>query len=154
VQRHLLVDEDGKLMPEIVSEEEARRRKEHQKLVKERQVQADRIYHTVTSRGYDFWDYCREHQGWHSYDVSEFLDGEMEIGSYFLADLEREFDIGINWFLYGDEQCKEHPCGEKMKKYLDSHPEKRKIIWDWMADDGCLREDEFDCENEEDDDVD
>lgn len=78
----------------------------------------------------------------------------MEIGSYFLADLEKEFDIGIDWFLYGDERCKEYPCGEKMKKYLDTHPEKRKIIWDWMKDDGCFRQDEFDCENEDNDGVD
>lgn len=150
VPRHILTDEDGKPMPEVVSEEEARRREEHQKLVKERAAQAERIYHAVTSKGYEFWDYCRDRQLLHSYEVSQLLDGEMEIGENFLADLEKELDIGVNWFLYGDERCKEHPCGEKMKKYLDAHPEKREIIWNWMVEDGAMKQGELDEEDETD----
>lgn len=145
VMRRLLCDAEGNLMPEIVTEEEARRREEHRKLVEERTVQAERIYQAVSSNGYDFWQYCKDIIGLHSSEISDLLDGEMEIEDYFLDELENDFGIGRDWILRGDKRCKEHAYSEKMKKYLNTHPEKREIVWNWMQED---RYEDFD-ENEE-----
>ncbi|MCD8013642.1 MAG: hypothetical protein LUG99_10780 [Lachnospiraceae bacterium] len=143
VMRHLLKDADGKLMPEIISEEEARRREEHRKLVEERAIQADRMYEAVSSKGHDFWQYCKDMMGLHSSEISDLLDGEMDLDEYMLDELENNLGVGRDWILHGDERCKEHTCSEKMRKYLNTYPEKREIVWNWMQDDNWTDEDDF-----------
>ncbi|MCC8046979.1 MAG: hypothetical protein LIP12_16100 [Clostridiales bacterium] len=145
VMRHLLKDADGKLMPEVISEEEARRREEHRKLVEERTVQADRMYEAVSSKGYDFWQYCKDIMGLHSSEISELLDGELDFDEYMLDELENDLGVGKDWILHGDKRCKEHTCSGKMKNYLNTHPEKREIVWNWMQED---RYDDFDEDDE------
>lgn len=60
------------------------------------------------------------------------MDGEDAITDYFGDWVEDYLDVGMDWILKGDERCRPHPCSPKMKQYLNRHPEKRNIVWQWM----------------------
>lgn len=137
VMRHLLQDEDGHMMPEIVSEEERKKREEHAKIAEEQRVQAERFEDAVrvVAGHRDIYEYCRMEFDLHWSETNEILEGEASITSYFDDWLEDYLDTGMEWILKGDERCKTHPCSPKMKKYLNRHPEKRDIIWQWMQED-------------------
>ncbi len=92
------------------------------------------------------YDYLEYKMGIHS-DVREKLkNGEVPIDNYFDEDICEGLGIGIRWILYGDENCKDYPCGSQIKRYLDKHPERREQIWKWMREDGCEVQDCFhDC---------
>ncbi|MCC8195483.1 MAG: helix-turn-helix transcriptional regulator [Ruminococcus sp.] len=64
--------------------------------------------------------------------LTEQLSGKCEITVRFAQRVEKEFDIGADWLLYGDERNKEFPCGEEMVEYLKGDIEMRKIVWEKM----------------------
>ncbi len=68
--------------------------------------------------------------------LTEQFSGKREITVRFAQRIEKEFDVGADWLLYGDERNKDFPCGEKMNEYLKGHPEKREIVWKWMNESG------------------
>ena len=41
-------------------------------------------------------------------------------------------NVGLDWLLYGDEEQKDNPINDKVLDWLRHHPEKRKIIHEWM----------------------
>lgn len=38
-------------------------------------------------------------------------------------------EVGLKWFLYGDENAKSYPCGDIMIAYLEEHIDVRKYKW-------------------------
>jgi transcriptional regulator with XRE-family HTH domain len=50
----------------------------------------------------------------------------------FAKKIEDACAISASWLLYGDEQSKENPCGDKMIDFLRKTPEARKLVWEMM----------------------
>lgn len=58
--------------------------------------------------------------------------GRRKMTTRFAKKIEDVCDISASWLLYGDEQSKENPCGDKMIEFLRKTPEARKIVWEMM----------------------
>ena len=54
----------------------------------------------------------------------------------FAERVEREFAVGAGWLLYGDEKCKDYPCGDEMIGFLKKNPDVRREVWKKMKDGG------------------
>ena len=58
--------------------------------------------------------------------------GRRKMSARFAKKIEDACDVSASWLLYGDEQSKENPCGDKMIEFLRKTPEARKIVWEMM----------------------
>jgi transcriptional regulator with XRE-family HTH domain len=58
--------------------------------------------------------------------------GRRKMTTRFAKKIEDACDISASWLLYGDEQSKENPCGEKMIEFLRNTPEARKLVKEMM----------------------
>ncbi|MCC8050885.1 MAG: hypothetical protein LIP10_09555 [Clostridiales bacterium] len=123
--REALLDEDGKQMPKYYTEEE---KKEHVEQFRrlELEMGENRLH-----------DYMKYKMGLRSETREKLKNGEEWVRDYFDEDICEGLGIGIGWILDGDKACKDYPCGNQMKTYLNERPERRSQVWKWMQEDGC-----------------
>jgi transcriptional regulator with XRE-family HTH domain len=58
--------------------------------------------------------------------------GRRKMTTRFAKKIEDACDISASWLLYGDEQSKDNPRGEKMIDFLRNTPEARKLVKEMM----------------------
>ncbi|MCD7921386.1 MAG: hypothetical protein LUG27_02945 [Clostridiales bacterium] len=138
IHRSALLDMNGDPMPDYLTPGEERIMEEQKQEYIE---QYQRLEQSMSERGYELEDYLRFNIGEytteiHSGDIARLKSGEERIERYFDENICEELGFGLDWVLYEDENCKLHPCGSQMKEYLNCHPERREMVWQWMAEDG------------------
>jgi hypothetical protein len=64
--------------------------------------------------------------------VSRLELGKITLTEHTAKRIEKEFRVGINWLYYGDERAKDWPMDDEMCKWINTHPEARRKIKNWM----------------------
>lgn len=146
VPRSDLLDAEGNPMPDYLTEQEKKTLETERH---ERKEQYKRLEDAMKAHGYDLEDYLRYSIGEyarevHSEDIERLKNGEERIDKYFDENICEGLGFGLDWILYGDENCKEHPCGEQMMRYLNGNPDRRARVWKWMQEDGYKIRDYYD----------
>jgi len=91
----------------------------------------DRLREVFENSGLTQREFCKRVGGSTSMLVP-LMDGRRQITVRYAEKIELAFGVGVDWLLYGREECKDYPCGDEMIAFLKSNPKSRKIVWKMM----------------------
>ncbi|MCD7751948.1 MAG: helix-turn-helix domain-containing protein [Lachnospiraceae bacterium] len=100
-----------------------------------RDIAGERLREVYQDSGFSQREFCRK-LGCATSGLNALMEGRREMTRRFAERVEREFDVGADWLLYGDETCKKWPCGEEMIGFLKKNPNVRREVWKQMKNGG------------------
>ncbi len=64
--------------------------------------------------------------------IRQMESGEHKVSERIAGLIAQANQVSLDWLLTGNELSREYPLDERMVEYLNQHPEKRRLIQEWM----------------------